>query len=79
MATTRAQGGDLKAVARAVAEAGYPIWSDYQADAQVALTACADSTGKWHIASMKKFPEMCGATGITSDHQMEPLASLQFV
>jgi len=78
MATARSQGGDLKAVTKAVVEAGYPIWSDYHNDAQLALTACADSTGTWHIASMKEFQKICGGTGITSD-QAEPVVSLQFV
>mmetsp|Transcript_78415 Transcript_78415/g.155350 ORF Transcript_78415/g.155350 Transcript_78415/m.155350 type:complete len:204 (-) Transcript_78415:107-718(-) len=61
MATARAQGGDVEEVTNAVEKAGYPIWSDYHEDAQVALTTCADNTGSWHIANIKDFPKTCGA------------------
>lgn len=64
MATARAAGSDLNAIAAALTAAKYPVFQIFD-DSQILLSACAskaNGTYKWQLAEMSTFQTVCGGS-----------------
>lgn len=65
MTAMRNQGGNIDDMKSAVAAAGYEVYEVDTANAQLLLSACATPDGKWILAPVDSFSEVCG--GWTND------------
>jgi len=63
MVQTRASGKtDIADYGSALTAAGYPVFAATDSEhGQVELSACADDSGKWHLAAVKDFASVCGS------------------
>lgn len=56
---TRAADLDLVDTADALQRSGYCVWN-LESNSQIQLSACQDTTGKWHLVDVVEFSKVCG-------------------
>jgi len=62
-------GADLDHIVSRVKDAGYSIWSVYEASAEIMLSACATSDGVWKLAAPEDFPAVCGSMSYSYSYE----------
>uniref|UniRef100_A0A7R9ZXE7 Uncharacterized protein n=1 Tax=Pyrodinium bahamense TaxID=73915 RepID=A0A7R9ZXE7_9DINO len=56
-----ARSGGFEAMVSALRRAGYPVFAVDTHNDQIELSACAGMDGRWKLAPVGRFPEVCGA------------------
>jgi hypothetical protein len=72
MSKSKDSGGDLDAIANAVADAGYDIFFVDTQNSQLYLSACASPDRVWKLAKPSDFPSVCGGWSDSDDNTPTP-------